>query len=206
MKLDVYNKSGAVTGEVEVSDEIFGAEVKPHLFWEVVRWQDAKRHRGTHAAKTRRQVSGTTKKAYRQKGTGRARHGSYKAPTFVGGGQAHGPTPHSYDYSLNKKVRAGALRSALSHKVQEGMFRVLDDFSMDRIKTKDALGVLGALGASKSVVVEVKENENLSRSVRNLTSHKHLTPGGVNVRDLLNHEMVIVTRSALEQLEGRLSG
>ncbi len=203
MKLDVYNKGGDKTGEVEVSEEIFGAEVKPHLFWEVVRWQDARRRRGTHESQTRSVVSGTTKKVYRQKGTGNARHGSSKAPTFVGGGQAHGPHQRNYDYSLNKKVRAGALRCALSHKVQEGNLRVLEDFTMDRIKTKDALVVIGALGAKKSVVVD-EGNENLSLSVRNLKSHKHLLPGGLNVRDLLNYETVIVTRTALEHLERRL--
>jgi large subunit ribosomal protein L4 len=204
MKLDVYSKGGEVTGEVEVSEKIFGAEVKPHLFWEVVRWQNARRRSGTHESQTRAVVTGTTKKVYRQKGTGNARHGSQKAPIYVGGGQAHGPHPRNYDYSLNKKVRAGALRSALSHKVQEGKLRVVEDFNMDRIKTKDAVAVISAFGVKKAVVVDLDSNENLALSVRNLPAYKHLAPGGLNVRDLLNHEMVILTRSALEQLEGRL--
>jgi len=204
MKLEVYNKSGDVTGEVEVSEEIFGAEVKPHLFWEVVRWQDARRRRGTHESQTRAVVNGTTKKVYRQKGTGNARHGNKKAPIYVGGGQAHGPHPRNYDYSLNKKVRAGALRSVLSHKVQEGKLRVVEDLTMDRVKTKDAAAIINAFGAKKSVVVDCDSNENLSLSVRNLPSHKRLSPGGLNVRDLLNHEVVILSRSALELIEGRL--
>ncbi len=192
-----------MTGELEVSEKIFGAEVKQHLFWEVVRWQDARRRRGTHSTKTRHTVSGTTKKAYRQKGTGNARHGSQKAPIFVGGGVAHGPHPRSYEFSLNKKVRAGALRSALSMKVQGGNIRVLEDFELDRIKTKDAVKVLDALGAAKALVVDAG-NEVLSKSVRNLQAHKYLSAEGLNVRDLLKYEVVVLTRSAVEQIEGRL--
>lgn len=203
MKLDVYSTSGQVTGEIEVSDRIFAAEVKPHLFWEVVRWQEAKRHAGTHATKTRHTVSGTTQKAYRQKGTGRARHGSYKAPTFVGGGVAHGPQPRSYEFNVNKKARAAALRSALSMKVQEGKLRVLENFELSQIKTKEALKVLGALGAAKSLVID-DANERLGLSVRNLQEHKYLDAAGLNVRDMLRYDMLILTKGALEKVHGRL--
>ncbi len=203
MKLDVYNTSGEVTGQVEVSEAVFGAEVKEHLFWEVVRWQDAKRHAGTHAAKTRAQVTGTTQKAYRQKGTGRARHGSYKAPVFVGGGVAHGPKVRSYSYRINKKVKAGALRSALSMKVRDGKLRVLNNFEMSRIKTRDALKVFGALGAEKALIVD-EDNDKLNLSVRNLPKHKYLDVAGLNVKDLLRYDMVILTQATLEKVQGRL--
>lgn len=203
MNLDVYNTTGEVVGQVEVSEKIFGAEVKPHLFWEVVRWQDAKRRAGTHDSKTRHNVNGTTTKMFRQKGTGRARHGSSKAPIFVGGGVAHGPHPRKYAFSVNKKARVGALRSVLSMKVAEGQLRVLEDFQMAEIKTKSALKVLGALGAKKALVID-DANDKLSLSVRNLEKYKYLDVAGLNVKDLLRYETVILTKATLDKIAGRL--
>ncbi len=203
MKLKVYNTQGAETGEVEVSDEIFGAEVKTHLFWEVVRWQQAKKRAGTHSAQTRAEVSYTKAKVYRQKGTGNARHGSRKAPIYVGGGNAHGPKPRDYGYTLNRKVRAGALRSAFSQKVQEGKLIVVDDFAMDEIKTRKAVAALGNLKANKALVIDV-DNDTLYRSVRNLPKDDYLPVAGLNVIDLLKHETVVLTRAALEAVQGRL--
>lgn len=203
MKLKVYNTQGEVTGEVEVSEEIFGAEVKTHLFWEVVRWQTAKRRAGTHATKTRATVSGTTAKAYKQKGTGRARHGSYKAPTFVGGAVVHGPQPRSYAFSLNKKVRQGALRSALSQKVAQERLVVVEDFALPEIKTRGAVAALQCLKAKKALIVDV-ENEVLRRSVQNLPKDDYLNVKGLNVMDLLKHETVVLTRAALDEVQGRL--
>ncbi len=204
MKLKVYNTAGEVTGEVEVSDKVFGAEVKPHLCWEVVRWQQAKRRAGTHKSQTRSEVSATTKKPFRQKGTGRARHGSYRAPIFVGGGSAHGPKPRDYGYRLNKKIRAGALRSALSDKVVQERLMIVDEFALPEIKTRRAVEVLGNLQVKKALVVD-SANNVLDRSMRNLEHHKYLPVAGLNVYDLLRYETVIMTRSALEAVEGRLS-
>ncbi len=128
MKLDVYNLDNAKVGEIDVSDEVFAVEVKPHLHHEVVRWQLAKRRRGTHKVKGRSEIVGTTHKIYRQKGTGNARHGSRKAPIFSGGGVVHGPSPRNHAFKLPKKVKRGALRSVLSQKVGEGKLKVVQAF------------------------------------------------------------------------------
>ena len=205
MKLSIYDAQGQVAGEVEVSDEIFGAEVKPHLHWQVVRWQMARRRAGTHSAKTRTTVSRVKQKAYRQKGTGRARHGSYNANIFVGGGAAHGPLPRKYEHSLNKKARAGALRSALSEKVRDEKIKIVDGFAMPEIKTRRAMAVLDALGANKSLVVDGARDETLDKSMRNLPRHKYLPAAGLNVYDILNCDTLVITKAGLEAVEGRLS-
>lgn len=203
MKLDVHNLSGEVTGEIEVSDKVFGTEVKPHLFWEVVRWQQAKKRAGTHCAKTRHEVTGSTQKAYRQKGTGRARHGSKKAPIFVGGGVAHGPRPRKYGFKVNKKVRASALRSALSMKASESKLKVVENFQMEETKTRAALQALNALGVVKALIVD-GANPSLKMSTKNLSSVKYLNVDGLNVYDLLKYDHVILTKSALEAAQERL--
>lgn len=205
MKLSLYNAQGQVAGEVEVSDAVFGAEVKPHLHWQVVRWQQAKKRAGTHSVKTRATVSRVKQKAYRQKGTGRARHGSYAAPIFVGGGKVHGPSPRSYEHSVNKKVRAGALRSALSEKVASEKIKIVDDFGLSSIKTKKAAAVLDALGAAKCLVVDGSRDDALDKSMRNLSSHKYLPAAGLNVYDILNCDTLVITKAGLEAVEGRLS-
>lgn len=203
MKLDVYNVNREKVGDVDVSDLVFGAEVKPHLHHLVVRWQLAKRRAGTHAVLNRHHVSGSTKKLGRQKGSGRARHGSTKAPIFVGGGVAHGPQPRDYTFSVPKKVRRGALRSALSAKVAEGRLLVLDRFSMPAPKTREAAAAFRALDVRKVLVVDT-DNEQLRLSVRNLPDSKFLRAEGVNVYDVLKHEYVLVTESALRALDGAL--
>ncbi len=205
MKLNLYNAQGQVAGEVEVSDAIFGAEIKPHLHWQVVRWQMAKKRAGTHSVKTRATVSRVKQKAYRQKGTGRARHGSYAAPIFVGGGKVHGPSPRSYEHSVNKKVRAGALRSALSEMARDEKIKVVDGFGLDSIRTKQAAAVLTALSATKSLVVDGTRDETLDKSMRNLARHKYLPAAGLNVYDILNCETLVITKAGLEAVEGRLS-
>jgi len=204
MKLEVHSLDGKVTGEVEVKEEVFGTEVKTHLFWEVVRWQQAKKRAGTHSALTRHFVSGTTQKVYKQKGTGNARHGSRKAPIYVGGGVAHGPQPRKYGFKVNKKVRAGALRSALSLKVGESKLKVVESIDLTNAKTQEALQLLENFGARKALVIDGK-NDALNRSMRNLTGCKYLNVTGLNVYDLLRYETIILTRSALEAAEERLS-
>lgn len=203
MKLDVYNLENAKVGEVDVSDEVFGAPVKPHLHHEVVKWQLARRRRGTHKVKSRSEVKGSGRKLFKQKGTGRARHGDIKAPIFVGGGQVHGPTPRDYSYKLPKKVKRGALRSALSQKVAEGRVKVVDGFELNAPKTKEALSALSALGAVNALVVDV-DNETLKLSVRNLPKSKFVPTIAVNVRDLIHHDYLVITRGAIEAIDGVL--
>lgn len=204
MELKVHNIAGEVVGEIALPESIFGVEVRPHLFWEVVRWQQAKKRAGTHQSKTRHFVHGSGKKIYRQKGTGNARHGDRNAPTFVGGGVAHGPHPRSYEFKVNKKARRAALCSALSMKVQSEKLIVVEDFRLSEIKTRLAVSALGALKANRALVVD-GVNETLSRSVRNLPNARYLNVAGLNVYDLLKYDAVVITRSALESLEGRLS-
>jgi large subunit ribosomal protein L4 len=203
MKLDVYNLQNDKVGEVEISDEVFGAPVKPHLHHEVVKWQLAKRRRGTSKVKGRSEVTGSGKKLYRQKGTGNARHGDIKAPTFVGGGQVHGPSPRSYGYTLPKKVKRGALRSALSQKVAEGRIKIVDTFELGEPRTRVALAALATLGATNALVVDV-DNETLKLSVRYLPTSKFVQSVGVNVRDLIHYDHLVITRSAIEAIDGAL--
>lgn len=204
MLLDVVNLQNSKTGDVEVSDAVFGAEVKPYLHWEMVRYQMAKRRAGTQATKTRAARHGTTKKMYRQKGTGRARHGAATAPIFVGGGVAHGPSPRSFALRTPRKVRRGALVSVLSELVRDGRLTVVDAWSVDAPRTREAVAVLEALGRPRTVVVDA-DNSNLQKSVRNLPTVKFLTVQGVNVYDLLQYDHLVITRDAIAQLNGALS-
>jgi len=191
-------------GEVELSDEIFGAQVNEDLFYEVLKAQLASRRQGSANTKNRSVVAGTTHKLYRQKGTGGARHGNKKAPSFVGGGRAHGPKPRSYAYRPPRKMRLGALRSALSLKLQEGRLLVIDDFTLEAVKTKRLASVLGTLEVNKSaIIVDDASNENLRLSARNLPKHQFLPPEGVNLYDLLRHEHLVVTKQAVEALQAR---
>lgn len=203
MLLDVVNLQNSKVGQVEVSDAVFGAEVKPHLHWEMVRYQTAKRRAGTHATKTRSQVTGSTRKLYKQKGTGRARHGGIKAPIFVGGGVAHGPSPRDYTMRTPRKVRRGALVSVLSQLVRDGRLTVVESWTLDAPRTKDAFQALTALGAPRTVVVDAG-NDSLQKSVRNLATAKFLQVEGVNVYDLLKYEHLVITRDAIAQLNGVL--
>lgn len=203
-KVDVYNLKREKVGELDLSDEVFGAEVKEQLFYEVVKAQLASRRAGTAAAKERAAVSGTSKKMYKQKGTGRARHGSARAPIFVGGGVAHPPKPRDWAYRPPRQVRIGALKSALSLFVKEGRLIVVDNIELDEIKTKAVVGVLDALqAAKKALVVDLDGNDKLKLSIRNLENHLFLPPEGVNVYDLLRHDHLVVSRDAAKALEAR---
>lgn len=213
MKLDLYNLTNEKIGEVEVSDEVFGAEVRPHLFHEVVKMQLACRRRGTHKGKTRSEVSGGGKKPFKQKGTGNARQGTTRAPHMVGGGWAFAKRNRDYSYSLNKKKCRAALRSVLSMAAGEGRIKVVDAFELAEIKTKAAVNTLNTLQIARALVVDCKKgdreyttlnNENLRLSVRNLQNYKYLRPEGVNVYDVLHYGSVVVTREGLERLEARL--
>ena len=203
-KIKVYNLDRQEAGELELSDAVFASEVNENLLYEVVKAQRASKRAGTSAVKNRALVTGSTKKLYRQKGTGNARHGSIKAPTYVGGGVAHGPKVRSYAYRPPRKMRIGALRSALSLKLKEGRLIVVSDFELAEIKTKGLAQVLGKFEITKSsVIVDAKENENLRLSIRNLPSHQFLPPEGVNIYDLLRHEHLVLTKQAVQALEAR---
>jgi large subunit ribosomal protein L4 len=202
--LDVFNMKREKVGTIDLSDEVFATEVNEYLFYEVVKAQLASRRQGTAAAKERSAVSGSTKKLYKQKGTGRARHGSIRAPVFVGGGQAHPPRPRDWSYRPPRKVRIGALRSALSMFAKEGRLLVVERFELPEIKTKGLLQALGTLKASKRVmVVDGNDNENLKLSIRNCRDHQYLPPEGVNVFDLLRHDTLILSKEAAKKLEAR---
>lgn len=204
MKLPVYNLKRESIGEIDLSDEVFGAEVKEHLFYEVVKAQLASRRAGTKATKERSAVAGSTKKLYRQKGTGRARQGSIRAPHHPGGGMAHALEPKDWSYRPPRKVRIGALKSALSLFAKEGRLLVLDTLDLGAVKTKALVQTLGALQADKkSLVVDAKGNDTLVKSIRNLENHHFLPPEGVNVYDLLRHDHLIVSKAAAKALEAR---
>lgn len=204
-KIDVFNLKREKTGELELSDEVFGADVKEHLFWEVVTAQLASRRQGTAAAKNRSAVSGSSKKLYKQKGTGRARHGSIRAPIYVGGGQAHPPRPRDWSYRPPAKVRLGALKSALSKFAKEGNLVVVDSFQLAEVKTKAFAKTLETLQTKKrALVVDTIDNEKLKLSIRNLVSHQFLPPEGVNVYDLLRHDTLVLSKDAVKALEHRV--
>ncbi len=206
-KLDVINTRGEKTGEIELSDEVFGiADINQDLFYEVVKAQLASRRAGTHSTKGRAEVAGSKKKIYKQKGTGGARHGNIRAPIFAKGGKVHTPKPRSYAYRPPRQVRAGALRHALSLFVKEGRIKVLDSWAVEAIKTKAVAQTLSSLAtAGRTVVVDSAENERLRLSTRNIDKATFLPPEGVNVYDLLRHDTLIVTQDAARALEKRLS-
>lgn len=206
MQVDVLNMDGKKVGSIELADAVFAAPVKEHLFWEVVNAQRAAKRAGTHATKTRAHVSGGGKKPYKQKGTGNARQGSTRAPHFVGGGTVFGPKPRKYDYTVPRKVRKAALASALSLRASEKKLVVIESFTLEAPKTKTLAGVLKAVGAPSAVVVDAKENVNLSKSVKNLADAKYLAPEGLNVYDILNHPVLVVAKDALKAIEARVTG
>lgn len=204
MKVNVYNLKREQVGEIELSDEVFGADVKEHLFYEVVKAQLASRRAGTKATKERSAVSGSSKKLYRQKGTGRARQGSLRAPHHPGGGVAHALEPQDWSYRPPRKVRIGALKSALSLFAKEQRLIVLDTLDLPEIKTKALVDALGVLKADKkALVVDNAGNEKLVKSIRNLEHHQFLPPEGVNVYDLLRHDHLVVSKEAAKALEAR---
>ncbi len=204
MNVKVYNLERKAVGELELSDDVFDTEVKEHLLHEVVTAQRASRRRGTQATKERSAVAGTGKKLFRQKGTGRARQGGARAPHRVGGGMAHALSPRDYSYRPPRKVRLGALRSALSLFAKEGRLLVVDKLELAEKKTKALAQTLGTLQvAEKSLVVDSAANDNLVYSIRNMRKHQFLPPEGVNVYDLLRHKHLVVTKDAAKALEAR---
>ncbi|MDM8519617.1 50S ribosomal protein L4 [Anaerolineales bacterium HSG6] len=205
MIVDIKNISGEVVGDIDLRDDIFCVEPNVSVMHQAFVRQQANARQGTHKAKTRSEVRGTTAKWYRQKGTGRARHGSRKAPIFVGGGKAHGPRPRDYSKKMPRKMRRLALKSALSAKVMEREIIVLDELSFDMVKTKNVLNLLNNLNIETSAVLLLPEsNENIERSVRNVSSVITLRADYLNVRDLLKYNYVIVPKESIALIEGYL--
>ncbi len=202
--VDLFNLKRDKVGSLALRDDVFGVEVAEHLLHEVVTAQLASKRAGTSAAKERAAVRGSSHKIYKQKGTGRARHGSIRAPLFVGGGRAHPPKPQDWARRPPRRVRVAALKSALSLLLKEGRLTVVESFQLEAIKTKALAQVLGALKASGStLVVDAKENANLSLSIRNMAKNLFLPPEGVNVYDLLRHQHLILSKQAVKDLEAR---
>ena len=203
-KVKVHNLSGKPVGEIDLSDTVFDAIVNESVLYDVLKAQLASKRKGAASAQTRAEVTATKRKMYKQKGTGNARHGSRRAPIFVGGGTVHGPKPRDFGYRPPRKMRLGALKGALSLKLREGQLRVVEDFELAEIKTKKLVEVLGKLEVNGgALIVDGKDNDKLRLSARNLQNHSVLPPEGVNLYDLLRHEHVVLTKGAVEALEAR---
>lgn len=204
MQVNVITLDNAAAGEIELPEALFGAAPRADIMARVVHWQLAKRRAGTHKAKGMGEVSGTTKKPYRQKGTGNARQGSLRAPQYRTGGVVHGPVVRDHGYSLNKKVRRLGLISALSQKAAEGKLVVLDT-TAGEAKTSAMAAKLKALGWSSALVVDAAVDEGFARATRNLPKVQVLPTVGANVYDILKHDVLAVTRAGVEALKERLA-
>ncbi|MEO0880058.1 MAG: 50S ribosomal protein L4 [Pseudomonadota bacterium] len=206
MKLDVLKLDSAKAGSIDVSDDVFGLEPRKDILHRMVTYQLAKRQQGTHKTKERGEVSGTTKKFGRQKGSGGARHGNRKAPLFRGGGKAHGPRVRSHATKLPKKVRALALRHALSAKKAADELIIIDEAKFDTPKTKELIGALAKLGAENALIVDVSVDENFGLASRNIPNVDVLPVIGANVYDILRRDKLVLTKAAVEGLEARVAG
>src|ERR1041384_141585 len=197
--LDLTSKE---VGEIDLPDTVFGVPLNEPLIHEAVRSYLANRRAGTSATKTRGDVSGSGRKLWKQKGTGRARIASLRSPLWKGGGNAHGPQPRDWSYNMPRKMRQGALRSALSERVREGSVFVVDGWSLDKPKTKDFAESLTRLGFDgKTLIVDSLDNDNLMLSARNLRHAKGVNSFGLNIYDLLYHDRLVLSRAAAEELE-----
>jgi len=204
--VDVVDLTNNKVGEVELADEVFGAEVNEALLYEAVRQFQAGKHTGHHKTKTRSEVSGSGKKLWKQKGTGRARVGSVRSPLWRHGGTIHGPVPRDYSYKLPRKMLLGALRSALSVKVKDGELKVVNQFNLADHKTRNAMNILGGLVNGKTVlVVDNGENKNLTLGLRNLKGVTLLPTRDVNPYHLLGHQNVLISEAAARKFSEALA-
>ena len=197
----VYNIEGKEVGTMELNDAVFGVEVNEHLMHLAVVSQLANKRQGTQSAKTRAEVSGGGRKPWRQKGTGHARQGSTRSPQWTGGGVVFAPKPRDYSVKMNKKEKAAAIKSALSSKVAEEKFIVVDGLAFDEIKTKKMAAVLDNLKVNKALVVLDKKDENIILSARNIPEVRTVLSGSVNVYDVLKYGNVVITKEAVAQIE-----
>jgi large subunit ribosomal protein L4 len=202
MTIDVVNSDNVKVGSIDLDDAVFAGPVKTDLVWESVVRQNASERRGTHMTKNRALVSGTGKKPYKQKGTGRAQVGSSRTPLWRHGGTVFGPQPRSYDYQLPKKVERGALRSALAARLREGAVVVVDELRATERKTKPAVALLRRLGlAGKTLFVDVALDENFQRSARNIPGVRLVPSGRLTPRDVMDTAHVVLTRGAAARLQ-----
>lgn len=201
-KVALFNQTGAQVGEVELNDSVFGIEPNKTVLHDAVVMQLASKRQGTHDTKGRSEVRGGGRKPWKQKGTGRARQGSIRAPQWVGGGTVFGPTPRSYAYKLPRKVRRLAIRSALSSKVLSNEIVVLDALQFDAPKTKEMVQVLKGLNVErKALVVTGEYMDNVAKSARNIPGVKFVTAAGINVLDVLNYDKLVITQDAVSKVE-----
>ena len=203
--IDVMNQKGEKVSEIELSDDIFDVPVKASVLHSVVRMQLAGKRAGTASVKHRGDVKGSTKKLFRQKGTGRARRGDIKSPLLRGGGSVFGPDPRSYAFKIPKKVRKLALKMALTSKLKENKLVVLNELEFEEIKTRKFVEVMQTLGVRKALIVTDKADERLEKSSRNVPYVKVLRDEGINVYDLLAHDNLILLESSVAAIQGRLA-
>ncbi|WP_416197342.1 MAG: 50S ribosomal protein L4 [Sporanaerobacter sp.] len=201
-KVSVYNLLGEQVGEIDLNDDIFGAEINEHAMYEVVKNHLANKRQGTQSAKTRAEVRGGGRKPWRQKGTGRARQGSIRAPHWTGGGVVFAPKPRDYSYSVPKKVKRVALKSALSSKVLENEIIVLDELNLSEPKTKEMVKILENIKADKKALIVMDEkNENVIKSARNIPNVETTLVNTLNVYDILKYNSFIITKDAVRKVE-----
>ncbi len=200
--VSVYNMEGSEVGKLDLNDSVFAVDVNEHLMHMAVVLQLANKRQGTQKAKTRSEVSGGGRKPWRQKGTGHARQGSTRSPQWTGGGVVFAPTPRDYSFKMNKKEKAGAIKSALTTKVNEEKFFVMDSLKFDEIKTKKMVGVLDALKVNKALVVlDGEDNDNVEVSARNIAGVRTVYSNAINVYDILKYDTIIITKNAVAKIE-----
>lgn len=204
--IKVKNLQNEEVGELELSDVVFAAPLNKALIYEAVKSYLANQRQGTVSTKTRGEVSGSGRKLWKQKGTGRARVSSLRTPLWKGGGNVHGPRPRDWSYELPKKMRRGAIRSVLSERLREGGLTVVENFQLPDHKTKSVIKVLDAFSLNKkALLVDLQDNRNLTLSARNLPNITRIASSSVNVYDLLHHEQIILSKDAILQLQDILS-
>ncbi len=204
--VNVINSKAQKVSQIDLVDAIFNIPVKGSILHEVVTMQLARRRSGSAAVKHRSDVKGSGRKLFRQKGTGRARRGDIKSPLLRGGGSTFGPDPRSYAYKVPKKVRRLALKMALSSKLKEEKLVVLDEFELDKIKTREFVKVMNALNTKNTLIITEKKDKNLELSARNVPNIKVLRVEGLNVYDILKYRNVVLLESSIKSIEGRLLG
>ena len=200
-EVKVYNKEGAEVGSLELNDSVFGVEINEHLMHLAVVAQLANKRQGTQSALPRSEVSGGGKKPWRQKGTGHARQGSIRAPQWTGGGVVFAPKPRDYSVKMNKKEKAGAIKSALSSRVAEEKIFVMEDLAFDGIKTKQIKAVLDGLKVEKALIVTADKDENVLLSARNLADVRAVASNAINVYDILKYNNLVITKDAVAKIE-----
>ena len=200
--VSVYNMEGSEVGKMDLSDNVFAAKVNEHLMHMAVVLQLANKRQGTQKAKTRSEVRGGGKKPWRQKGTGHARQGSIRAPQWTGGGVVFAPTPRDYSFKMNKKEKRSAIKSALTSRVNEEKFKVMDSLKFDEIKTKKMVGVLNALKVNKALVVlDGEDNAHVELSARNIAGVRVVPFNAISVYDILKYDTVVITKRAVSKIE-----